>query len=651
MQDSEAKFSETHHKSRAYLYSQSIRFKLYCLPDEILLTRSQSSDQCRKGIPLKTVTTAIEILLVDSNKENANRLNHALCAPGQACAYRTELAQTIPQAHALMKQRQFHLIIITDGLSDTPTHQLIGLICPSSDIPIIIVGNEDNEQKTLEAVSVGAQDYLTSPKIWDSAYLKRTIRHAIVRHDLKSKLQQKQNRHQQLAYYDPLTQLPNRQLFFDRISQAVNQSKRNQSQFALLFIDLDNFKDINDHYGHNAGDEVLRIVAQRLSKGIRESDTAARLGGDEFTIILNQVHDSEKTASIVNGLLESLQEPILYGQHLLKTSASIGISVYPKDAQSVEDLMTYADQAMYSAKEIKASSYQVFQPHIGERHAGKTLLKSSLKEAIPKGQLKLLYMPRVQLKEIKITSLEGLCYWNHPKLGQLKPTNFIPMASGDLLFKIDQWSIQQACSDLSKLIDKNILNVNISVNISVESFTQLNLDEIICQLHFSPEVLARLEIELPERILLEDCLLVSNKLEKLRNLGIQLVLDNFGSGLTNLNTLKKLHFDFVKIDKGYVVDQHADDIDDRGHNHATNDADSNKHGCQTNSLSLFTAMITLANAFNLTPIVTGIERYSQIPVGQTPEVKYGQGFYFASSPRSFNSTLPLLKGKLETLSA
>jgi len=590
----------------------------------------------------------IEILLVDKNNESARRLDLALCSGASTCPYRTELAQTISQANARMNQKKFHLVMINDAIeNETSLYQLMESICPDTSVPIIIVGDESNEQKAIEAVSFGAQDYLIKPKIWDTPYLKRAIRHAIVRHELKSKLALAQNRHQHLAYYDPLTQLPNRQLFFDRISQAVNQSKRNHSQFALLFIDLDNFKTINDRYGHGAGDEVLRIVAQRLSHGIRESDTVARLGGDEFTIILNQVHDANKTTSIVNELLKTLRKPISYGQHELKTSASIGISVYPKDAQTVEDLISYADQAMYSAKELNSNSYQVFQPHIAARHEGKALLKSSLKEAIPKQQFKLFYLPRVQLQENRITSLEGLCYWDHPKLGRLKPIDFIPLASEeDLIFEIDKWSLQQACSDLALLSQKGIENVNISVNLSVDSFIQLNIEELILKFASSSKVLTKLEIELPERILLEDCLIVSHKLEKLRKLGVKLILDNFGSGLTNLNTLKKLRFDFVKIDKGYVVDIKKTPQKD---NHKEDSLENATDSLQESN-SIFSAMINLTKAFNLIPIITGIENQSQIPKDKTPIVNYAQGFYFAS-PKPFNVIYPLLNQKLETLSA
>lgn len=581
---------------------------------------------------MDTENSQVCILLVDQLTDNGTLLNLALCANKPQCVYSIKQVATIEEARNLLSKEKFQLIMLNDSIElNASIRSLLDSFQAQPNVPIIIIGNETDEQKALEAISFGAQDYLIKSQLWDSAYVKRIVRHAIVRQQLKSQMEVTRERHKQMAYYDPLTQLPNRQLFYDRISQTVNQAKRNQSQFALLFIDLDNFKTVNDRHGHSAGDEVLRIVAQRLSKGIRASDTVARLGGDEFTVILNQVKDPNQAANIVRTLLRSVQEPIYYGQYELKIGASIGVSLYPNDASSIEELISYADQAMYASKEKQKNSYQIFHPQLAARYEIKQNLFASLQNAIPKQQLKLYYMPRVKVPENRITALEGLCHWNHPKLGLLKSTEFLPMADEeDLIFSIDKWALHRAFQDIKYMMNHDNFEVTISVNISVKSFMQLDLSSIILGFTSAPEILSRLEIEIPERILLEDYVEVSRKLEQLRQHNITLTLDNFGSGLTNLNALKMLNFDFVKIDKKFI---------------------ELPEGSRTKSSHPITsAMIDLIRAFDLTPIVTGIEQASQLELGKRAKAEFAEGFLF-SKPQQINSINQSLNKNISALSA
>lgn len=356
-----------------------------------------------------------------------------------------------------------------------------------------------------------------------------------------------------IAHHDVLTGLPNRMLAKDRTEQAIIFAKRNAIRCALLFIDLDGFKTINDTLGHSVGDTVLKIIASRLKECVRESDTVARQGGDEFLLILSDFRGREDIKTIVEKILYTLDQSLEVGMHILTSSASIGIAVYPEHGDTFELLLQNADTAMYKAKENGKNTYCFFTQQMNQTLIGQFKIQSDLKSAIRNGEFVLHYQPQIDLKTNRIVGVEALIRWQHAQLGTVPPMHFIPVAeSNGLIIPIGEWVIQEACSQLACWKEKGIA-VSVAVNISSVQFKRGNLESVVKNAIASAGIEPKcLELELTESIIMHETDAVLQTVRNLKALGLKLSIDDFGTGYSSLAYLKRFAVDKLKIDQSFV---------------------------------------------------------------------------------------------------
>lgn len=373
--------------------------------------------------------------------------------------------------------------------------------------------------------------------------------------DITARLQTEQQI-ERLAYQDLLTGLPNRALFDDRLRQALAHAQREGERVALLFLDLDDFKVINDSLGHTLGDGVLREVSRRLADCLRARDTAARLGGDEFIILLPQADDSASVALVAEKILDRLAAPIeLQGQTLFVT-ASIGVSLFPADGQDPEALLRNADMAMYRAKEQGSNSYEFFTPEMDDKLRARHALDQALRLALERREFTLYYQPMWRADDERIVGVEALLRWNHPARGQLQPADFIPMAeSAQVMLPLGEWVLSSACAQLRRWLDRRLSVERVSVNLSVRQLQQRELpqivDRILRETRLSPE---KVGLEITETAAMKNLEHSIRMLRSLRARGVRILMDDFGSTHASIGSLRSLPVDALKIDQ-HLIDR------------------------------------------------------------------------------------------------
>ena len=355
------------------------------------------------------------------------------------------------------------------------------------------------------------------------------------------------------AHHDPLTQLPNRALCDQRIDEALARAKRRHSTLAVLCIDLDEFKEINDQYGHEAGDCVLRTVAARLSTVVRATDTLARLGGDEFMIVLEDVRDAESVEKFAGVILRAVSDPIPSGDALLRTSASIGAALYPADGTSARQLKVHADHAMYRAKELGRNAFQVFSPELSQKFARLHHIEGLLRNALENGGFELHYQPQYTL-ERELTGLEALLRFRAPELQAISPAEFIPIAEQTgLIVNIGQWVLQEVCRQGRRWQQAGFLPLPIAVNVSALEFAQESFsDHVARTLRETGFDAAHLQIEVTETAMMSSIDQVTRHLRELSRLGVEVSVDDFGTGHSSLSYLHRLPIDSLKVDRSFI---------------------------------------------------------------------------------------------------
>jgi diguanylate cyclase (GGDEF)-like protein len=354
------------------------------------------------------------------------------------------------------------------------------------------------------------------------------------------------------AHHDTLTGLPNRQLFRDRLGQALALAQRNASQLAVIYMDVDRFKQINDTMGHAAGDELLRQTATRLQACIRSSDTLARLGGDEFTVVLTQITSSADAMRAARMMMEAMRAPFVVGNRELFVTLSLGISVYPDDGADGGALMVNADVAMYRAKEMGRDNFQWFDPEMNAAASERMEMESHLRRALELGELSLEYQPQCD-RDGKVVGFEALMRWRHPLLGQVSPVRFIPLAEDSgLIVPMGEWALRQACAQAAQW-RRTRAGLRVSVNVSAVQFRRLEFIDTVRQAlrdtGLPPEAL---ELEITESLLLQSARESSANLYALRALGVGVAIDDFGTGYSSLSYLHKLPISTLKIDQSFV---------------------------------------------------------------------------------------------------
>ncbi|MDO9468827.1 MAG: EAL domain-containing protein [Thiobacillus sp.] len=425
-----------------------------------------------------------------------------------------------------------------------------------------------------------------------------------------------------LAHHDMLTGLPNRVLMYDRLAQAIALTQRTRKQLAVLFMDLDRFKHINDSLGHTVGDQLLQSVSRRLLACVRQSDTISRQGGDEFVALIPDIEHAEDAALAAQKMLAAIALPHRIEQHDLHIGASIGISIYPDDGLDAEILIKHADTAMFHAKDKGRNTYAYFEQKMTTRAIARQSIEASLRLALERQEFVLHYQPKINLQSGTIVGVEALVRWQHPQRGLLDPAQFVPIAEDSgLILPLGRWVLREACRQAQAWQDAGLPPVAIAVNTSALEFRAedflANLRQILDETRLQPRYL---ELELTESVLMRDASAADSVLHALSALGVQLAVDDFGTGYSSLSYLRQFPINTLKIDQSFV-------------NNMTRNADD---------ASLVSAVISMGKNLKQRVIAEGVETAEQVAFLLEQQCDEGQGFFFGN-PMGAEAFTPLLQ--------
>ncbi|RDH84662.1 MAG: diguanylate cyclase [endosymbiont of Galathealinum brachiosum] len=479
--------------------------------------------------------------------------------------------------------------------------------------PVLIITSLDDDASVSSAFDAGAIDYITKPINW-----------SVFKQRVKRIVESEQNRQKvkRLEFHDSLTGLPNRTLLLDRLESATLRAQRNQSMLALLMVDIDNLKLINETLGHSNGDKVIMSVANRLGKTIRDTDTLSRSGGDEFILIIENIQQLEDVGLMAAKFSRTIEHSLTIMDQDLHIKASIGISMYPQDGTDIGSLLSHSDAALYRAKEQGGNIYEFYSPDLGRQARRRLELESNLRHALENDELVVYYQPKINLTTGIAEGMEALVRWNHPEKGIIPPDDFIPVAEETgLIIPLGKQVIEKACAQFKQWQVDNIPVTNISINVSGRQFKEQNLVSLLQDVLNKHQLDAtHIELELTESTLLKNEQQAESILNELHNMGLQISIDDFGTGYASLSYLKRLPIDILKIDKSFT-DGILHDPDD---------------------IAIVNAIYGLAKGLGLKLVAEGIETSEQLEKIKQLGVDYGQG-YLWSPPRPAEQYLELLE--------
>lgn len=421
-----------------------------------------------------------------------------------------------------------------------------------------------------------------------------------------------------LAFYDPLTGLENRRLFRDRLDQGLKRVRRNNHMMALLFLDLDQFKRINDTLGHEAGDDLLCTVARRIRNCVREEDNVARLGGDEFTILLPNPKNTRAAARVAAKILKAISKPIQLGSQEVTVSASIGITLAPQDSMSASALMRHADMAMYRAKSLGRNNFQFYTDDMNIESIARMSLENELRQAVSSQNFVVYFQPQVDLVSNTVCGFEALVRWRHTGVDMISPDRFIPLAEETgLIVELGAIVLRKACQQIKQLQALGYINQTVAVNLSARQFRDDNLITMLKVILKETELEAHwLELEIAESMLLDNVEQAIGILRELKKLGVNISIDDFGTGYSSLNYLTRLPIDKLKVDRSFVSNL----PDDKGH------------------MAITTAIISLAQKLDMKVVAEGVETLQQADFLRLNQCNVLQGFLFCA-PVSSNDLI------------
>ncbi|MES2319045.1 MAG: EAL domain-containing protein [Pseudomonadota bacterium] len=541
-----------------------------------------------------------QVLIVDDDRSTRSTLRFTLQRDG----FRVEEAADGAQALTMLKRFQPDVILmdavmpVMDGFTACARMQELP---GGSAIPVLMITALEDNSSVERAFAAGASDYI--PKPIHYAVLSQRVRRII-----EANRAEKRIRH--LAYNDLLTGLPNRTLFFERLGQAVDQARTNSDQLAVLFMDLDRFKYVNDNLGHDVGDRLLVAVAQRVRRTVRAVDVLARLGGDEFTIVLNDVDGPAPAAAAAQNICRVLAAPFQIDGHDIFVTASVGIAMYPHDGLDVPTLVKHADSAMYRAKKTN-TGFQFYEASMEHTISEHVRLESDLRRALENNELDVYYQPQARLCDQQIIGMEALVRWKHATRGMVPPNEFIPLAEETgLINPLGEFVLRRACTQLRTWIDQGLPPLRVAVNLSVRQLLQKNfadtVESVLIDTDLPPELL---ELEITESTLMEHAQDTLQALHRLRSLGVRLSIDDFGTGYSSLSYLKRFPVDIIKIDRSFVHDV-ARDADDA---------------------AIVAGIIALAHSLRLEVVAEGVETEAQLNYLRAQKCDLLQGFYLSQA--------------------
>ena len=526
----------------------------------------------------------LKILIVDKDPQDRT-LTFEMLARGLGNELDISYARQMSEALNLFEQETFQIILLDLELPDSlglDSLRQLRQIHPSA--PVLILSRLQDEALAVQAVQNGAQDYLIKGQI-NSQALTRAIRYAIERHRV----------HEQVTYqahYDQLTGLANRGLFYERLHYSLARCHRNDTAIALLFLDLDHFKAINDTFGHEYGDTLLKTVASRLKKCIREVDTGVRMGGDEFAILLDEISSVEDVGTIAQRTLDLIAQPIVTQDRELHVTGSLGVTIYPWDCANAHDLLKHSDAAMYRAKAQGGNNYQFYTAGMQTTSLDRATIDIELRRALTKGEFLLHYQPQMDLQTQQIIGLEALLRWQHPYQGMVGPMNFIPKAEDTgIIVPIGEWVLRTASLQAKHWQSEGLPTTPISVNLSARQIHQRNLpmfiEKVLQTAQLDPQYL---QLELTESFLINETPSTLATLRDIKAMGVQIYIDDFGVGYASLRYLKAFPLDGIKLDQSLIQDLPTD----------------------PNNTAIVRAIIALSNTLGLKVIAEGVATQDQV---------------------------------------
>ncbi|MRW89633.1 EAL domain-containing protein [Duganella sp. FT80W] len=522
------------------------------------------------------------VLVVDDDRSTRSTLRHTLQRDG----FRVDEASDGQQALTMLAHLQPDAILmdammpVMDGFTACARMQELP---NAADIPVLMITALQDNASVERAFAAGASDYI--PKPIHYAVLSQRVRRII-----EGNRAEKRIRH--LAYNDVLTNLPNRTLFFELLASSIDQAQGHGQQVAVLFMDLDRFKYVNDNLGHGIGDRLLQAVAQRVRNTVRAGDSVARLGGDEFTVVLHELDSPAAAATAAHNIVRALSAPFPIDGHEIFVTASVGIAMYPHDGSDVATLVKHADSAMYRAKRTN-SGFQFYEPSMEHSISEHVRLESDLRRAMEhQHQLEVHYQPQACVDSGRIIGMEALVRWRHPSRGMIAPVEFIPLAEETgIINQLGEWVLRTACAQLQQFLRAGLPEMRVAVNLSVRQLLQkdfaASVEAVLAETQLPPHLL---ELEITESTLMENAHDTLAALHRLRELGVRLSIDDFGTGYSSLSYLKRFPIDIIKIDRSFVQDLPQDQDD----------------------ASIVSTIIALAHSLRLEVVAEGVETDQQL---------------------------------------
>lgn len=553
----------------------------------------------------------IRILMVADHPEDIRLLEDMLANAGTD-QFTLQHVSSITHAVDTLAQQRYDVLLLDLSLPDGHGFSNINKIqATAPNLPVIILSSISDEQLALRAVMAGAQDYLVKQRD-DVHLLMRAMRYAIERKHIDRRLLY-------LAHYDNLTNLPNRTLFRDRMNRALSHAQRTARRVALLFLDLDHFKAINDSLGHDAGDDLLVAVARRLETCVRKNDTVARLGGDEFTAILENIDHADDAAAVAQKIVDTLSRSFYINGQELFVTVSIGIALFPTCGLDPATLIKNADTALYSAKDNGRSCFKFYNSQMHAMASEHLSMVTALRHALPRNEFQLEYQPQIDPRTHHVIGVEALLRWNHPEHGTLMPTTFIPLLEhSGMIVEVGEWALRTACLQQKAWINAGMPPLRMCVNTSARQFRQTEfvrrVATIVAETGADP---TQLQFEVTESLLIDNVAATTAKLRALRAIGIQIAIDDFGTGYCSLNYLKLFPLHVLKLDRTFIKD-----IESR-----------------SNDAAIVTAMIALGHSLDMEVIAEGVETQGQLTFLRGQGCDAVQGFLY-SEPMSAEA-LPL----------
>lgn len=553
-----------------------------------------------------------------------DKMNHLLivddCAEDQA-VYKRYISKTFQQemfiktlekgSHAIdfLKTNQVDCVLLDYQLPDMTGLEFLKLLKNENaiSIPVIMLTGSGNEKIAIEALKTGAYDYLNKSDL-KPEILYNTIANAIEKSLLIRKIKAKESEINYLAYHDFLTEIPNRAQFELDIKKTIEQAERYANSFAILFMDLDRFKYINDSYGHETGDKLLKKVAQLFKTCLRKSDILARMGGDEFAILTPQIEHLDNVEVIANKLIDTLTIPLTINDHIIKISASIGIAVYPDSGNSISRLFSNADLALYKAKSSGKNAFCYFTEDLTRQTHQQMKIENALYEIMESQNFYLCYQPIVHIETHQLLSMEVLFRSNHPFLEKCPINTIIEIANKTgLIINLGTLIIEKAFQQLVRWRKIDLNSFKLSINLSINQLADKNCLPTVSELIKKYKINAKeIIFELTESDIILNFNDINEQIDVLKELGCQIMIDNFGAGYSSLNLIRQLPVTGVKLDKSFIANLESN----------------------LNDAKMITAISSLVSSLDMSFIVTGIETQNQFDILKNYPGIFGQGFYF-----------------------